>query len=252
MLPVERCAHTACPPGEPLGRRPSRCNLAHPGHRRPCPPAAGRRGFDFCSLSAGDRTSNTPAFIREAASEALGPRGHPLWPAAVNRLRQAIAKQAQRGEGTPQRRSRLLSQWGQAGPSTTSSRCCGTGWMSCCCQPPYWLKLPGKWPSWPVPRCGGLPTEAVHGFRPCPARLGGGDHPSQQAARANSPSNPRMVMNRAELEAPIAAAVCCGAYPQVAVSLRISHTALRSLSGQTSTASAAVAPDLQHPLVCVG
>ncbi|APD47504.1 pyridoxal phosphate-dependent aminotransferase [Synechococcus sp. CS-602] len=205
-------------------------------------------GFDICSLSAGEPDFDTPAFIREAASEALGRGATRYGPAAGEpALRQAIANKLSVENGIPTTPEQVLvTNGGKQALYNLFQVLLGPG-DELLLPAPYWLSYPemAQLAGATVRR---LPTEARDGFRLLPSKLEAAITPASRLLVLNSPSNPTgMVMDRAELEG-IAAVL--RRHPQVAVVCDEIYEFLLA-PGQIHHSFAAVAPDLQHRVFVV-
>jgi aspartate aminotransferase len=198
-------------------------------------------GKDICSLSAGEPDFDTPAFIRQAASEALE-SGHTRYGPASGEpaLREAIAAKLSQENHVPTRTDQVLvTNGGKQALYNLFQVLLGPG-DELLLPAPYWLSYPE------IAQLAGasvtlIPSTAAEGFRLDPARLEAAITPASKLLVLNSPGNPTgMVLSRSELEA-IAAVL--RRHPQVAVVCDEIYEFLLA-PGQEHHSFAAVAPDL--------
>ena len=198
-------------------------------------------GEDICSLSAGEPDFDTPAFIRQAAAEALE-AGHTRYGPAAGEpaLRDAIATKLSQENGVPTRGEQVLvTNGGKQALYNLFQVLLGPG-DELLLPAPYWLSYPE------LARLAGasvrlIPSSAAEGFRLDADRLEAAISPASKLLVLNSPSNPTgMVLSRPELEA-IAAVL--RRHPQVAVVCDEIYEFLLA-PGHEHHSFAAVAPDL--------
>ena len=198
-------------------------------------------GEDICSLSAGEPDFDTPAFIRQAAAEALE-AGHTRYGPAAGEpaLRDAIATKLSQENGVPTRGEQVLvTNGGKQALYNLFQVLLGPG-DELLLPAPYWLSYPE------LARLAGasvrlIPSSAAEGFRLDADRLEAAINPASKLLVLNSPSNPTgMVLSRPELEA-IAAVL--RRHPQVAVVCDEIYEFLLA-PGHEHHSFAAVAPDL--------
>ena len=198
-------------------------------------------GEDICSLSAGEPDFDTPAFIRQAAAEALE-AGHTRYGQAAGEpaLRDAIATKLSQENGVPTRGEQVLvTNGGKQALYNLFQVLLGPG-DELLLPAPYWLSYPE------LARLAGasvrlIPSSAAEGFRLDADRLEAAISPASKLLVLNSPSNPTgMVLSRPELEA-IAAVL--RRHPQVAVVCDEIYEFLLA-PGHEHHSFAAVAPDL--------
>ncbi|MFO0076359.1 MAG: pyridoxal phosphate-dependent aminotransferase [Cyanobacteriota bacterium] len=205
-------------------------------------------GHDICSLSAGEPDFDTPAFIRQAASEALE-SGHTRYGPVAGELalRQAIATKLSDENGVPTTAEEVLvTNGGKQALYNLFQVLLGPG-DEVLVPSPYWLSYPEM-----VQLAGArvtlLPSQAAQGFRLDPAALEAAITPATKLLVLNSPSNPTgMVLNRSELEA---IAEVLRRHPQVAVVCDEIYEFLLA-PGHTHHSFAAVAPDLAERVFIV-
>jgi aspartate aminotransferase len=199
------------------------------------------QGEDICSLSAGEPDFDTPAFIREAAAQALD-SGHTRYGPAAGEpaLREAIADKLSRENGVATRSDQVLvTNGGKQALYNLFQVLLGPG-DELLLPAPYWLSYPE------LAQLAGasvrlIPSSAAEGFRLDPERLEAAISPASKLLVLNSPSNPTgMVLSRPELEA-IAAVL--RRHPQVAVVCDEIYEFLLA-PGHEHHSFAAVAPDL--------
>jgi len=199
------------------------------------------QGEDICSLSAGEPDFDTPAFIRQAAAEALD-TGHTRYGPAAGEpaLREAIAAKLSGENGVATRSEQVLvTNGGKQALYNLFQVLLGPG-DELLLPAPYWLSYPE------LAQLAGasvrvIPSSAAEGFRLNPDRLEAAISPASKLLVLNSPSNPTgMVLSRPELEA-IAAVL--RRHPQVAVVCDEIYEFLLA-PGHEHHSFAAVAPDL--------
>jgi aspartate aminotransferase len=205
-------------------------------------------GHDICSLSAGEPDFETPAFIRQAAVDALI-AGHTRYGPAAGEpaLREAIAHKLSHENGVATGTDQVLV--------TNGGKQALYNLFQVLLQPGDELLLPAPyWLSYPeMARLAGasvrvLPSSASAGFRLDPAQLEAAITPASKLLVLNSPSNPTgMVLSRSELEA-IAAVL--RRHPQLAVVCDEIYEFLLA-PGHQHHSLAAVAPDLADRLFSV-
>ena len=198
-------------------------------------------GQDICSLSAGEPDFDTPAFIRQAAAEALE-TGHTRYGPAAGEpaLRAAIADKLTHENGAPTTAEQVLvTNGGKQALYNLFQVLLGPG-DELLLPSPFWLSYPE------MAQLAGasvrlIPSSAAEGFRLDPQRLEAAITPASKLLVLNSPSNPTgMVLSRPELEA-IAAVL--RRHPQVAVVCDEIYEFLLA-PGHEHHSFAAVAPDL--------
>ena len=198
-------------------------------------------GHDICSLSAGEPDFDTPAFIRQAAAQALE-AGHTRYGPAAGEpeLREAIAAKISRENQVPTSADQVLvTNGGKQALFNLFQVLLGPG-DELLLPAPYWLSYPD------MAQLAGasvrlIPSSAAEGFRLDPERLEATITPASKLLVLNSPGNPTgMVLSRPELEA-IAAVL--RRHPQVAVVCDEIYEFLLA-PGHQHHSFAAVAPDL--------
>ena len=198
-------------------------------------------GHDICSLSAGEPDFDTPAFIRQAAADALE-AGHTRYGPASGEplLREAIAAKLSRENQVPTSPEQVLvTNGGKQALYNLFQVLLGPG-DELLLPAPYWLSYPE------LAQLAGasvrlIPSSAAAGFRLDPERLEAAITPASKLLVLNSPSNPTgMVLSRPELDA-IAAVL--RRHPQVAVVCDEIYEFLLA-PGHEHHSFAAVAPDL--------
>ena len=206
------------------------------------------QGHDICSLSAGEPDFDTPAFICDAAAEALR-SGHTRYGPAAGEpaLRAAIAaKLSTENQVATEADQVLVTNGGKQALYNLFQVLLDEG-DELLLPAPYWLSYPE------MARLAGasvklLPCAAADGFRLNPAQLEGAISPASKLLVLNSPSNPTgMVLSRSELEA-IAAVL--HRHPQVAVVCDEIYEFLLA-PGHQHHSLAAVAPDLADRIFSV-
>ena len=198
-------------------------------------------GQDICSLSAGEPDFDTPAFIRQAAAEALE-AGHTRYGPAAGEpeLREAIAAKITSENLVPTRADQVLvTNGGKQALFNLFQVLLGPG-DELLLPAPYWLSYPD------MAQLAGasvrlIPSSAAEGFRLDPERLEAAITPASKLLVLNSPGNPTgMVLSRPELEA---IATVLRRHPQVAVVCDEIYEFLLA-PGHQHHSFAAVAPDL--------
>ena len=198
-------------------------------------------GQDICSLSAGEPDFDTPAFIRQAAAEALE-AGHTRYGPAAGEpeLREAIAAKITAENLVPTRADQVLvTNGGKQALFNLFQVLLGPG-DELLLPAPYWLSYPD------MAQLAGasvrlIPSSAAEGFRLDPERLEAAITPASKLLVLNSPGNPTgMVLSRPELEA---IATVLRRHPQVAVVCDEIYEFLLA-PGHQHHSFAAVAPDL--------
>ena len=198
-------------------------------------------GRDVCSLSAGEPDFDTPAFIRQAAIDALE-QGHTRYGPAAGEpaLREAIAAKLSHDNGVPTRSEQVLVTNGGKQALYNLFQVLLDPGDEVLLPSPYWLSYPE------MAQLAGasvrpIPCAASAGFHLSPDDLAAAITPASRLLVINSPSNPTgAVLSRDELEA-IAAVV--RPHPRLAVVCDEIYEALLS-PGHEHHSLAAVAPDL--------
>ena len=198
-------------------------------------------GRDICSLSAGEPDFDTPAFIRQAAAQALESGLTRYGPAAGEPpLREAIAQKLSQENQVPTSADQVLvTNGGKQALYNLFQVLLGPG-DELLLPAPYWLSYPE------IARLAGasvrlIPSSATEGFRLDPERLEAAITPASKLLVLNSPGNPTgAVLSRGDLEA-IAAVL--RRHPQVAVVCDEIYEFLLA-PGHSHHSFAAVAPDL--------
>ncbi len=205
-------------------------------------------GEDICSLSAGEPDFDTPAFIRQAAADALE-AGHTRYGPVAGEpaLRQDIAAKLSVENGVPTTIDQVLVTNGGKQALYNLFQVLLSPGDEVLLPSPFWLSYPEMVRlSGAEPRL--LVTEAARGFRFSPEELEAQINPCTRLLVLNSPSNPTgMVLNRQELEA---IAVVLRRHPQVAVVCDEIYEFLLA-PGHHHHSLAAVAPDLAERLFIV-
>jgi aspartate aminotransferase len=205
-------------------------------------------GQDICSLSAGEPDFATPAFIRQAAAEALE-AGHTRYGPVAGEpaLREAIATKLTGENGVPTRAEQVLVTNGGKQALYNLFQVLLDQGDEVLLPSPYWLSYPE------MAHLAGatvrvLPCNADEGFHLRPEKLEAAITPASRLLVLNSPSNPTgMVLSRAELEA-IAAVV--RRHPRLAVVCDEIYEFLLA-PGHEHHSFAAVAPDLAERVFVV-
>lgn len=206
-------------------------------------------GRDVCSLSAGEPDFDTPAFIRQAAAQALEQGLTRYGPAAGEpALREAIAAKLSGENGVPTTSEQVLVTNGGKQALYNLFQVLLDPGDTLLLPAPYWLSYPE------IAALAGadttyIPSTAANGFHLDPAALEAAITPSSKLLVINSPGNPTgAVLSRAELEA-IAAVL--RRHPQVAVVCDEIYEFLTA-PGHRHHSLAAVAPDLAERIFIVG
>lgn len=205
-------------------------------------------GRDICSLSAGEPDFDTPAFIRQAAAQALE-AGHTRYGPAAGEpaLRQAIASKLGQENGVPTVSSQVLVTNGGKQALFNLFQVLLDPGDEVLLPAPYWLSYPE------IARLAGasvtvLPCEAAAGFRLDPQQLEQAITPASRLLVLNSPSNPTgIVLSRGDL---LEIAAVLRRHPQVAVVCDEIYEHLLA-PGQEHHSFAAVAPDLADRIFIV-
>ena len=205
-------------------------------------------GHDVCSLSAGEPDFDTPAFIRQAAAEALE-AGHTRYGPVAGEpaLREAIAAKLTHENQVPTSAEQVLVTNGGKQALYNLFQVLLDPGDELLLPAPYWLSYPE------MAHLAGatvrlLPSDAATGFRLDPAALEAAITPASRLLVLNSPSNPTgMVLGKAELEA-IAAVL--RRHPRVVVVCDEIYEFLLA-PGHSHHSFAAVAPDLAHRIFIV-
>jgi aspartate aminotransferase len=198
-------------------------------------------GKDVISLSAGEPDFDTPAFIRQAASDALE-AGHTRYGPVAGEpaLRQAIAAKLSEENGVPTASDQVLVTNGGKQALYNLFQVLLNPGDAVLLPAPYWLSYPE------IAQLAGasvqtIPCAAASGFRLDPACLEAAITASSRLLVLNSPSNPTgMVLSLAELEG-IAAVL--RRHPQLLVVCDEIYEFLLA-PGLSHHSLAAVAPDL--------
>ncbi|MEN9861859.1 MAG: hypothetical protein RLZZ515_2341 [Cyanobacteriota bacterium] len=205
-------------------------------------------GRDICSLSAGEPDFDTPAFIRQAAAEALDKGLTRYGPASGEpALREAIAQKLTHENGVPTSTEQVLVTNGGKQALYNLFQVLLQEGDELLLPAPYWLSYPE------IAQLAGasvrlIPSSASEGFRLDPDRLEAAITPASKLLVLNSPGNPTgMVLSRAELEA---IAEVLRRHPQVAVVCDEIYEFLLA-PGHQHHSFAAVAPDLADRIFCV-
>ncbi|MGA0997119.1 MAG: pyridoxal phosphate-dependent aminotransferase [Vulcanococcus sp.] len=198
-------------------------------------------GRDICSLSAGEPDFDTPAFIRQAAAQALESGLTRYGPAAGEPpLREAIAQKLTQENQVPTSADQVLVTNGGKQALYNLFQVLLEPGDELLLPAPYWLSYPE------IARLAGasvrlIPSSATEGFRLDPERLEAAITPASKLLVLNSPGNPTgAVLSRSDLEA-IAAVL--RRHPQVAVVCDEIYEFLLA-PGHSHHSFAAVAPDL--------
>ncbi len=205
-------------------------------------------GHDICSLSAGEPDFDTPAFIRQAASEALE-AGHTRYGPVAGEpaLREAIAAKLREENGMACSTDQVLVTNGGKQALYNLFQVLLDPGDELLLPTPYWLSYPE------IARLAGasvvpLVSDAADGFRLRADQLEAAITPASRLLVLNSPSNPTgMVLSRAELEE-IAAVL--RRHPRVAVVCDEIYEFLVG-PGHAHHSFAAVAPDLADRIFTV-
>ena len=205
-------------------------------------------GRDICSLSAGEPDFETPAFIRQAAADALA-AGHTRYGPAAGEpiLREAIASKISRENGVPTSTAQVLVTNGGKQALYNLFQVLLEEGDEVLLPSPYWLSYPE------IARLAGasvtlLPSRADQGFRLQADQLEAAITPASKLLVLNSPGNPTgTVLSRSDLEA---IAVVLRRHPQVAVVCDEIYEFLLA-PGHSHHSLAAVAPDLADRIFSV-
>ena len=198
-------------------------------------------GRDICSLSAGEPDFDTPAFIRQAAAEALESGLTRYGPAAGEpALREAIAQKLTQENRVPTSADQVVVTNGGKQALYNLFQVLLEPGDELLLPAPYWLSYPE------MARLAGasvrlIPSSAAEGFRLDPERLEAAITPASKLLVLNSPGNPTgTVLSRSDLEA---IAEVLRRHPQVAVVCDEIYEFLLA-PGHSHHSFAAVAPDL--------
>ena len=198
-------------------------------------------GRDICSLSAGEPDFDTPAFIRQAAAQALESGLTRYGPAAGEpALREAIAQKLTKENRVPTSADQVLVTNGGKQALYNLFQVLLEPGDELLLPAPYWLSYPE------MARLAGasvrlIPSSAAEGFRLDPERLEAAITPASKLLVLNSPGNPTgTVLSRSDLEA---IAEVLRRHPQVAVVCDEIYEFLLA-PGHSHHSFAAVAPDL--------
>ena len=198
-------------------------------------------GRDICSLSAGEPDFDTPAFIRQAAAQALESGLTRYGPAAGEpALREAIAQKLTQENQVPTSADQVLVTNGGKQALYNLFQVLLEPGDELLLPAPYWLSYPE------MARLAGasvrlIPSSAAEGFRLDPERLEAAITPASKLLVLNSPGNPTgTVLSRSDLEA---IAEVLRRHPQVAVVCDEIYEFLLA-PGHSHHSFAAVAPDL--------
>ena len=198
-------------------------------------------GRDICSLSAGEPDFDTPAFIRQAAAQALESGLTRYGPAAGEpALREAIAQKLTQENLVPTSADQVLVTNGGKQALYNLFQVLLEPGDELLLPAPYWLSYPE------MARLAGasvrlIPSSAAEGFRLDPERLDAAITPASKLLVLNSPGNPTgTVLSRSDLEA---IAEVLRRHPQVAVVCDEIYEFLLA-PGHSHHSFAAVAPDL--------
>ena len=205
-------------------------------------------GRDICSLSAGEPDFDTPAFIRQAAAQALESGLTRYGPAAGEpALREAIAQNLTQENLVPTSADQVLVTNGGKQALYNLFQVLLEPGDELLLPAPYWLSYPE------MARLAGasvrlIPSSAAEGFRLDPERLEAAITPASKLLVLNSPGNPTgTVLSRSDLEA---IADVLRRHPQVAVVCDEIYEFLLA-PGHSHHSFAAVAPDLAHRVFTV-
>ena len=205
-------------------------------------------GRDICSLSAGEPDFDTPAFIRQAAAQALESGLTRYGPAAGEpALREAIAQKLTQENQVPTSADQVLVTNGGKQALYNLFQVLLEPGDELLLPAPYWLSYPE------MARLAGasvrlIPSSAAEGFRLDPERLEAAITPASKLLVLNSPGNPTgTVLSRSDLEA---IAEVLRRHPQVAVVCDEIYEFLLA-PGHSHHSFAAVAPDLADRIFTV-
>jgi len=206
-------------------------------------------GRDICSLSAGEPDFETPAFIRQAAADALAAGQTRYGPAAGEpALREAIAaKLSDENHVATSAEQVLVTNGGKQALFNLFQVLLERG-DELLLPAPYWLSYPDM-----AELAGAsvrlIPSHAADGFRLRPEALEAAITPKSKLLVLNSPSNPTgTVLGRSELEA---LASVLRRHPQLLVVCDEIYEFLLA-PGHSHHSLAAVAPDLAERVFIVG
>jgi len=206
-------------------------------------------GRDICSLSAGEPDFETPAFIRQAAADALAAGQTRYGPAAGEpALREAIAaKLSDENHVATSAEQVLVTNGGKQALFNLFQVLLERG-DELLLPAPYWLSYPDM-----AELAGAsvrlIPSQAADGFRLRPEALEAAITPKSKLLVLNSPSNPTgTVLSRSELEA---LASVLRRHPQLLVVCDEIYEFLLA-PGHSHHSLAAVAPDLAERIFIVG
>ena len=206
-------------------------------------------GRDICSLSAGEPDFDTPAFIRQAAADALA-AGHTRYGPAAGEpaLREAIAAKLSHENQVPTTAAQVLVTNGGKQALFNLFQVLLERGDTLLLPAPYWLSYPDM-----AELAGAtvqlIPSSAADGFRLRPEALEAAITPASKLLVLNSPGNPTgMVLSRGELEQ---LAAVLRRHPQVLVVCDEIYEFLLA-PGHSHHSLAAVAPDLADRIVIVG
>ena len=205
-------------------------------------------GRDICSLSAGEPDFDTPAFIRQAAAEALESGLTRYGPAAGEpALREAIAQKLTQENQVPTSADQVLVTNGGKQALYNLFQVLIEPGDELLLPAPYWLSYPE------MARLAGasvrlIPSSAAEGFRLDPERLEAAITPASKLLVLNSPGNPTgTVLSRSDLAA---IADVLRRHPQVAVVCDEIYEFLLA-PGHSHHSFGAVAPDLADRIFTV-
>ena len=198
-------------------------------------------GRDVCSLSAGEPDFDTPAFIRQAAIEAME-QGHTRYGPVAGEpaLREAIARKLSQENGVPTSSDQVLVTNGGKQALYNLFQVLLDPGDVVLLPSPYWLSYP-EMAALAGAATTTIPSSAAEGFHLQPAALEAAITPRSKLLVLNSPGNPTgAVLNRAELEG-IAAVL--RRHPHLAVVCDEIYEFLTA-PGHEHHSLAAIAPDL--------
>ncbi|MFM7634164.1 MAG: pyridoxal phosphate-dependent aminotransferase [Cyanobacteriota bacterium] len=198
-------------------------------------------GRDVCSLSAGEPDFDTPAFIRQAAIEAME-QGHTRYGPVAGEpaLREAIASKLSQENGVPTTSDQVLVTNGGKQALYNLFQVLLDPGDVVLLPSPYWLSYP-EMAALAGAATTTIPSSAAEGFHLQPAALEAAITPRSKLLVLNSPGNPTgAVLSRAELEG-IAAVL--RRHPHLAVVCDEIYEFLTA-PGHEHHSLAAIAPDL--------
>ena len=198
-------------------------------------------GRDVCSLSAGEPDFDTPAFIRQAAIEAME-QGHTRYGPVAGEpaLREAIARKLSQENGVPTTSDQVLVTNGGKQALYNLFQVLLDPGDVVLLPSPYWLSYP-EMAALAGAATTTIPSSAAEGFHLQPAALEAAITPRSKLLVLNSPGNPTgAVLSRAELEG-IAAVL--RRHPHLAVVCDEIYEFLTA-PGHEHHSLAAIAPDL--------